>query len=197
MPGILKPEHIVELIAVTAGLTGIVMILKSNWKWYGVLYLLSSASAASVCYLFVTLDFYSFKAKLTEVLPIPIIEMLTVIPFLSLLGVKYSPEKWIWKIPFYAVLVHIAITLETTVLHRPVQIIDFKISWDLWDSYTAWWIYLLFFEGIGGKIVPASSRTPINSSSFRYGQWAWIILHVVMLTTIFLAGVYLGRLLSR
>lgn len=30
MPGILKPEHIVELIAVTAGLTGIVMILKKQ-----------------------------------------------------------------------------------------------------------------------------------------------------------------------
>ena len=69
---------------------------------------------------------------------------------------------------------------------------DYKENWDAWDSYTWWWIYLLLFEWIGGKIVPPPSRKPIQSKPFRYGRWGWVVFHFIVITTIFLAGVYTG-----
>jgi hypothetical protein len=89
-------------------------------------------------------------------------------------------------------MVHIAMLLEVLVLYHPVKVIDYKGNWDVWDSYTWWWIYLLLFEWIGGKIVPPDSRTPIQSKSFRYGRWAWIIFHFIVIVTIFFAGFYAG-----
>jgi hypothetical protein len=35
-------------------------------------------------------------------------------------------------------------------------------------------------------------RRPISAESFRYGKWAWIVLHIIVIATIFLAGVYVG-----
>jgi hypothetical protein len=64
--------------------------------------------------------------------------------------------------------------------------------WDLWDSYTLWWLYFLLFELLGGKVIPDHLRNPVTVNSFRYGNWAWIVLHIIVITTIFLAGVYVG-----
>ena len=78
------------------------------------------------------------------------------------------------------------------VVLKHTSIFKFETEWDLWDSYTLWWLYFLLFELLGGKIVPNYLRSPINSDSFRYGNWAWIIFHIIVITTIFLAGVYVG-----
>ncbi|MFB9760793.1 hypothetical protein ACFFMS_21170 [Ectobacillus funiculus] len=45
---------------------------------------------------------------------------------------------------------------------------------------------------MGGKVVPEHLRKPINGESFRYGKWAWIVFHIIVISTIFLAGVYVG-----
>ncbi len=72
------------------------------------------------------------------------------------------------------------------------SIFKFESEWDLWDSYSLRWVYYLLFEILGGKIIPSDLRNPISHESFRYGRWAWILFHVVVITTIFLAGVYVG-----
>jgi hypothetical protein len=75
---------------------------------------------------------------------------------------------------------------------KHTAIFDFKPEWDLWDSYTLWWLYFLLFELLGEKIVPPPQRKPIHSESFRYGRWGWIIFHLIVIVAIFLAGVYVG-----
>ena len=67
-------------------------------------------------------------------------------------GVRYSPEKWGWKIPFYWGIVHLGVLGE--VILKGTSIFRFEPEWDLWDSYTLWWIYYLLFELIGGKVIP-------------------------------------------
>jgi hypothetical protein len=188
----IKVEKIVEIAIVLISLVGIYFILKKNFKRYGLLLVVSSAVGTILCLLFVLMGFYSFPVKLVPLAPIPVIEMFTVVPLYVLLGVRYSPIKWGWKIPFYWGMVHIAMLLEILVLYHPVKIIHYNAKWDAWDSYTWWWIYLLIFEWIGGKIVPSHSRNPIQSKSFRYGRWAWIVFHFIVIVTIFLAGFYTG-----
>lgn len=185
-------ERIFELGAVVISIIGSIIIIKSNVKKYIILYIASSTAGALLCLLFVAMGFYSFPVKLIPLSPIPMIEMFTTIPFYVLFGVRYSPQKWPWKIPFYWALVHIAMVLEVFVLYHPVKIINYEAKWDAWDSYTWWWIFLLVFEFIGGRIIPAQSRKPISSKSFRYGRWGWIIFHFIVIVTIFLAGYYTG-----
>ncbi|MEH7097323.1 hypothetical protein [Neobacillus vireti] len=57
-----------------------------------------------------------------------------------------------WKIPFYWAIVHVGVTGEVILKHT--AIFEFKPEWDLWDSYTLWWLYFLLFERLGEKIVP-------------------------------------------
>lgn len=115
------------------------------------------------------------------------------IPLLVLLGVRYSPEKWAWKIPFYWTIIHIGMFAEVYALEG-TRIIEYNYEWDVWDSYTWWWIYLLVFEWIGGLIVPNELRKPLNIRTLQYGRFGWAIIHFVLISTIFLAGYYLGWL---
>lgn len=188
----LKVTQIIEITAAILSVIGSAFILRHNFRRYGLVYLISSLTGAFFCFLFVSMGFYSFPVKIIPMSSIPIIEMFTVIPFYVLLGIRYSPVKWGWKIPFYWGMVHIAMLLEILVLFEPVKILNYEEKWDVWDSYTWWWIYLLLLEWIGGKIVPAHSRKPIQTKSFRYGRWAWIVFHFIVIVTIFLAGVYAG-----
>lgn len=114
----------------------------------------------------------------------------TVFPFGVLFGVRKIPEKWKWKIPFYWAIVHVGAAGEVFLKHT--AIFRFNREWDLWDSYTLWWLSFLLFELLGEKIVPTPLRKPIDSESFRYGSWGWLIFHFIVIVTIFLAGVYVG-----
>jgi hypothetical protein len=71
------------------------------------------------------------------------------------------------------------------------------ITWDFWDSYTSWWAFLLSFEWVGGLIVPTNLRYPISKVKFHYGKPVWLIFHVIVVLTIFWAGVKLGLYLER
>lgn len=165
--------------------------IRLDWKRYGFLYLLSAVSANILCYMLTFAGFYSFPNNLLHGnLLIPYALVSTAFPLAVLTGVRFGPEKWVWKIPFYWAIIHIGTLFEVVLLATPIFV--FKPEWDLWDSYSLRWVYYLLFEIVGGKIIPPSLRKPILHESFRYGRWAWIVLHIILISTIFLAGVYVG-----
>ncbi|WMT20363.1 CBO0543 family protein [Parageobacillus toebii] len=90
----LKATQMMEITAVILSLIGSFFILRNNLKRYGLLYFISSLTGAFLCFVFVSIGFYSFPARLIPMSPIPIIEIFTVIPFYVLFGVRYSPSKW-------------------------------------------------------------------------------------------------------
>lgn len=185
-------ETFITVFANIISLAGSIFIIRTDWKRYGALFLLSGIVGNILCYLFVMLGFYSFPYLIFPKISImPFETVLTVFPFLVLLGVRYSPATWALKIPFYWVLVHLGMTGET-LAHNYTQLIHYKFHWDFWDSYTWWWIFLLLFEVIGGLIVPRRLRRPISPEAFSYGRWAFFVLHFILIITFFLGGYYLG-----
>lgn len=179
------------LSIILIGAIGSIYIIRMNWKRYGLLFLLSALTAVTLCFTFVAVGLYSFPMNVlhgNHLIPYGVVAL--AFPFLVLLGVRYSPEQWIWKIPFYWAIIHLGVLGEVILLYTPM--LQFHAKWDLWDSYTLWWVYLLLFEALGGKLIPSADRRPLDVSLFRYGRWAWIIVHVILISTIFLAGVYVG-----
>lgn len=179
------------LAIIILGGAGCLYFIRIDWRRFGFLYIASAISANILCFIFTIVGFYYFPDNvLHKGLPFPYGLVSTVFPMLVMLGVRYSPEKWVWKIPYYWTIIHLGVLGE--VILKSTSIFDFKPKWDLWDSYTLWWIYYLLFELLGGKVIPKHLRKPIPSESFRYGQWAWIVSHVILIITLFLAGVYVG-----
>jgi hypothetical protein len=171
---------------------GTIWIMKTNWKQYGLLFLISSVIGNILCFLFILLKFYTYPYNLfPSLFPMPFSLLLSMFPFYVLFGVKYSPSSWKFKIPFYWVLVHTGV-LGETLAQNHTQVIRYGKYWDTWDSYTWWWIFLLVFELIGGIVVSKENRRPILEESFRYGNSTWYLVHFILIATIFLAGFYLG-----
>ncbi|MCX7709671.1 MAG: hypothetical protein N2484_07450 [Clostridia bacterium] len=186
-------ETYLSIAATILSIIGSILILKINWKRYGLLFLLSAVVGITICYIFVGLGFYQFPYRLfPRFFKIPFTVILTIFPFYVLFGVRYSPRSWPWKIPFYWVIVHLGMSAETWV-HQKTQLIKYSQVWDVWDSYTWWWIFLLIFEWVGGMIVPQESRKPLDAEILRFGRIGWFILHFILITTIFLAGYLIGR----
>lgn len=184
-------KALIVLLVIIVAMLGCLFFIRIDWKRYGFLFLTSVVSANSLCYIFTYSGFYSFPNNVLHgdsLIPYGIVS--TVFPLMVLFGIRYSPERWVWKIPFYWGIVHMGVLGEVVLKHT--SIFKFETEWDLWDSYTLWWLYFLLFELLGGKVVPNHLRSPINSDSFRYGNWAWIVFHIIVITTIFLAGVYVG-----
>lgn len=185
-----REEFMVLSIIILASF-GCLYFIRLDWKRYGLLFLISVISSNLLCYLLTYIGFYSFPNNvLHKNFLIPYGLVSTVFPFITLFGIRYSPKQWIWKIPFYWAVVHLGVLGE--VILKNSTIFKFEPEWDLWDSYTLWWINYLLFELLGGKIIPEYLRKPINSETFRYGKWGWIVFHIIVITTIFLAGVYVG-----
>jgi len=182
------------ITAIILSSIGTILIMKNNWKQYGILYITSSVSGNVLCYIFVSMGLYEFPYRLFPyLLPMPFVTLLTVFPFYVMFGVKYSPFKWIWKIPFYWTLVHIGMLFEV-LAQKFTQTIKYRNFWDTWDSYTWWWIFLLLFEYIGGLIVSKEYRKPIDEELMRYGKAGWFLVHFILIITVFLAGFYMGRI---
>lgn len=189
-------DFYIYITAVLISVIGSLFIIRINWKRYGLLFLLSGAVGGILCYIFIKVGFYSFPYRLFDGISLmPFDAVLTVFPFLVLLGVRYSPKSWAYKIPFYWVVVHLGMLAET-LAHLNTKLVAYNSEWDLWDSYTWWWIYFLIFDWIGGLIVTDQFRRPMNTEAFRYGKWAWIVLHFILILTIFLGGYYLGRTIA-
>ena len=190
-------ETYITLTAVVLSCAATIWLLRINWKRYGLLFLISSISGVLLCFIFLGLGLYSFPFRLfPHISKIPFTAILTVFPCYVLLGVRYSPKPWPWKIPFYWVMVHLGVFAESWA-ERKTQLIQYNAGWDVWDSYTWWWIYLLIFEWIGGMLVPERCRKPIDQELLRFGKVGWYILHFILICTIFLAGVYLGYSLHK
>jgi hypothetical protein len=184
-------EAVIMLLFMILGAVGCIFFIWIDWKRYGLLFLISLLSANLICYIFTYVGFYSFPNNIFHKgLLIPYGLVSSVFPFVAMFGVRYSPKQWVWKIPFYWGIIHLGVLAEFIL--KSTTIFRFEPKWDLWDSYTVWWIYYLLSEILGGKIVSDELRKPINSESFRYGRWAWIVFHVVVIVTIFLAGIYVG-----
>ena len=172
------------------------LLIKIDWKSYGLLFLISSGAGVILCYIFIGLNLYEFPYRLFPTISkIPFTVILTVFPFYVLLGVRYSPAEWRRKICFYWVLIHIGMFGEVLAESR-TQLIKYMSGWDVWDSYTWWWIYLLVFEWVGGMIIPADKRKPLTTDILSFGKIGWFIMHFILIVTIFLAGVYTGMSLK-
>ncbi len=185
-------ETYLTVASIIISVIGSMAIIKVNWKQYGSLFLINGLFGEIICYLFVKLGFYSFPYRLfPRFSPIPFLPILIVLPFLVLIGVRYSPKEWKWKIPYYWVFVHLVILVETLV-HNTTQLIKYEKFWLLWESYTLWWVFFLVFELIGGLIISDEFRKPLNSNNMIYGKLGWYFSHIIFILTIFLAGYYLG-----
>lgn len=173
-------------------LIGSLAIMKSNWKQYGVLFILTALIGELLDLMFVKFGFYTYEYKIFPSLPnSPFTLIMTMFPLYILFGVKYSPTAWQYKIPFYMMLVHFGM-LGEALSHIFTAIIEYNRFWDTWDSYIWWWLFLLGFELVGNLIVMQESRTPIPEDFFKYGRTGWYLTHFVFVVTIFLAGIYLG-----
>ncbi len=173
------------------------LIIRIDWKRYGLLFLLSAIIGILLCYIFIYLDLYSFPYRLfPRISKIPFTLILTIFPFYVLVGVRYSPKSWSYKIPFYWVIVHIGVFSEAWAENK-TRLIKYNHAWDLWDSYTWWWIFLLVFEWVGGLIITNELRKPLDQELIRYGKLGWFVLHFILISTIFLAGAYAGKTLLK
>ncbi|WP_234410351.1 CBO0543 family protein [Caldalkalibacillus mannanilyticus] len=187
-------ETYILLTAIGISILALIPLLRLDWKRYGGLFLASAIVGNVLCYLFVSLDFYSFPYRLfPKISQMPVTAITLFFPVLVLLSVRYSPRSWLWKIPFYWVIVHLGMFLEILFLLN-TRLIQYHHTWHLWDSYTWWWIYLLVFEWIGGKVIPESLRKPLSRKYLRYGTIGWVVIHFVLILTIFLGGYFLGLL---
>jgi hypothetical protein len=185
-------ESLILVTGIIGSTIGCILILRYNWKQYGLLLLTSAITGELLCYFFVTCGFYSFPYRLfPNISPMPFFLVLTMFPCLVLLGVCYSPISWKYKIPFYWIIVHLGMLFEV-LSQTYTKVINYGKYWDTWDSYTWWWLFLLIFELIGGILVSKEYRRPISEAIFRYGNLGWFILHFILIFTILLSGLYLG-----
>lgn len=188
---IMNFQKYILLAVILLSAAGCLAIIRFDWKRYGLIYLISAVTGNLLCFSLTYIGFYTFFNYLLEDYSItPVLLVSTLFPLIALFAIRYSPKLWIWKIPFYWGIIHLGLVGE--VILKNSVIFKFEAEWDLWDSYTLWWINYLLFELLGGKIVPPEKRKPLNAESFRYGAWAWILLHFIFITTIFLAGIYVG-----
>lgn len=187
-------ETYVSILSLVLSIIGSILIIKINWKKYGLLFLLSAFVGVVLCYVFIGFDLYSFPYRLFPgISKIPFTAILTVFPLYVLIGVRYSPRSWQWKIPFYWVMVHLGMAAEYWAEEK-TQLIKYSPGWDLWDSYTWWWIFLLVFEWVGNLIVPPEAKKPLNPETLKSGRLGWFILHFILMVTIFYAGYLMGRI---
>lgn len=190
-------ETYLTLSAIAFSTVVSLLIMRKNWKKYGLLFLISAVIGNVLCYLFVKLGLYYYPYRLFPKISImPVTLILTMFPACIMFGVRYSPKSWVYKIPFYWVIVHLGVLIEGWAENQ-TQLIKYNATWDLWASYTWWWIFLLVFEWVGGMIVPAESRKPIDQELLKYGKIGWFILHFILITTIFIAGVNTGYTLPK
>ncbi|MBB3111761.1 hypothetical protein FHS18_003829 [Paenibacillus phyllosphaerae] len=186
-------EYIIMAVPILLGIIGGYFVCRHDWKRYGSVYLISGVIGNALCWAFAYMKLYAFPDRpFHGQVIIPLMVMFTWVPYTVVAGIRYSPVKWGWKIPFYWAMVHIAVVSEIALLEN-TRIFRLTFGWDLWDSYTWWWLFYVFFEWIGGRIVRSSDRKPIRGIQFRYGRWGWLVFHFIVISTVFVYGMYVGK----
>ena len=123
-------KHNISIIALVLSVIPLILIVRINWKQYGFLFLLSAMIGVILCYIFIYLGLYTFPYRLFPYISkIPFTAILTIFPTYVLLGVRYSPKSWSWKIPFYWAIVHIGMFSEAWAQHS-TQLIKYNLPWD-------------------------------------------------------------------
>ena len=187
----------ISIAAIAISLSGSYWIVRRDWKRFGLFYVLISVVGNIICYTFSSLGFYSFPFRLFSDFSImPFTVVTTFFPFYVLAGFVYSPRRWPYKIPFYWAIIHAAMLIETVLLMK-TNLIRYEWAWDMWDSYTWWWLFVFFFEWVGSRIVPQELRRPLPIRALHYGRLGWLAIHFVLVLTIFLAGVYVGQFMVK
>lgn len=103
-------EKIGLLVTIILMGLGCLYFIRLDWKKYGLLYIISAFSANILCYLFTLVGFYSFPNNVLHgnlLMPYGLVS--TAFPFTVMFGVRFSPEKWVWKISFYWGTIHLGI----------------------------------------------------------------------------------------
>ncbi|QOR68071.1 hypothetical protein IM538_08050 [Cytobacillus suaedae] len=190
-----EPFSVEGLVIIFSTIISIIisfLIIRLNWKRYGLLFLLSSFTGYFICYVFVKLEYYHYPYTLLPNYSLmPITAITTVFPFIVITAVCFSPKEWKWKIPFYWTIVHAGMSFEIWAI-RNTTIIEFLNKWDAGNSYASWWIYLLIFQVIGERIIPEKDTYPINSEKFRFTNIFWIISHVILIGSFYYFGYHTG-----
>ncbi len=186
-----------ESVTTIAGTVGSAVVLyfflRLDWKKFGLLYLLSAGLGVAICYALIYLKFYTFPYLLVPSLKIPVSIIVTVFPLYVLFAVRYRPQSLMHRLMFYLALVHFGVFTEA-VAEKTSQIIRYNETWNLWESYGWWWIYLGAFEILGGRLIPPSLRRPLDET-FATGRVGWFISHFIVIGTILLGGVELGKII--
>lgn len=187
-------ETLLTVGALAGSILGALLILRANWKQYGLLFVITGIVGLSLCFLFLYYKLYTFPYQLIPGISIPFTLILTVFPFAVLFGVRYSPSAWGWKIPFYWTLVHFGVLAEY-IIEKNTQIIKYSPNWGIWDSYVTWWLFFLVMEWVGGKVVKSEYRKPLDPAHLRYGSLGWCVVHFLLIVTFLIAGTLLAKLI--
>lgn len=188
-------EFYITIGSIIISTVGLIYIIRFNWKQYGSLFIISGIVGEILCYVFVKLNFYSYPYRLFPKITImPFTVVLTIFPLYVLAGVRYSPKRWSVKIIFYLTIINLGVLAEGLAKNY-TDLIEYKRFWDIWDSYSWWWIYLLVFEGIGTVLVNEKYRKPIKDEAFYPGRVTWFVVWFIIILTTFIGGVYVGVLL--
>ncbi|WP_078544979.1 hypothetical protein [Litchfieldia alkalitelluris] len=164
------------LVVIICG-TGCFFIIKTNVLRYGIIFLISILLSVSFCIFFYFNGFYRF------VLPIYLI-LLPVIcsfGFLILFLIKYRPTKYTF--PFYFSVLTFILGCEIF-LKDVVGFIVFRNGWDLWDSYSFYWVYVRIFDFIGERVISEKWRKPVPYDKRMY----WIIFLVMIVISFVILG---------
>jgi hypothetical protein len=157
---------------------GSLILIRYNTLRYGIMFILSSITAALLCVLFFRMGFYRYALPMKEVLPAAAISF----SFFALLMIRYRPERNTF--PFFFIAITAVFSVEV-ILKDFAGFIRFRDGWDYWDSYSLYWLYLRLMGFVGDFFIPGAYRAPIRPDTKGY----WILFIVMLIYACF--GVYI------
>ncbi|MDL4840437.1 hypothetical protein [Aquibacillus rhizosphaerae] len=157
------------------GAVGNLLIINKSPLKYGRIFITNIVIAVSLCSFFVMTGFYRFVLPLPHILPAVVCSF----GFLVLFLIYFKPTKHTF--PYFFMIINITFVFEILLKH--IGFITYKNGWDLWDSYTLYWIYVRIFVFLGEKMVADENRQPLNTVN----KWYWPSFFVIIFLTVLVA----------
>lgn len=157
---------------------GSLYLIRYNTLRYGIMFILSSLTAALFCVMFFRMGFYRYALPMKEVLPAAAVSF----SFLAILLIRYRPEKNTF--PFFFISITAVFSIEV-LLKDYAGFIRFRNGWDYWDSYSLYWLFLRLMGFVGEFFIPRAYRTPIRTNTKGY----WLLFIAMLIYACF--GVYI------